>query len=325
MHKVLLSVLTCFISIVAFSSNAAEPRLQPTEQERARTVYIFHQPIVMLQAKFGSTTPEERVLRIRTTLRNFTQADLREPLKIVPVTRYNQQARLIVMNGKPVMLLAQADLDEGDDLTLDEAAQRVLTRMEAQRTALRDQYDTGWLALSAGKTAAGLLALFVFWYGAWRSWRGVRRFYRGRILENRSIIPQRWRRFVGAIETRLYALLMIILCILGLYIWLSWSFSLFPWTRVWGASLGDWTMRVLRDIALSIVSAMPGILIVLIIFLITAFILKLLKVLLNQEEAGRLHLPGIHPETVGATRKLISVVEWLYALSAAYPFLPGAN
>ncbi|MHA0274844.1 mechanosensitive ion channel family protein [Enterobacter ludwigii] len=325
MKRILLVTLSCLLSVISFLSVAAEPRQEPTDRERARTVYIFHQPIVMLQAKFGLTTPEERVLRIRNTLRNFSQQDVREPLKIIPVTRYNQPGRLIVMNGKPVMLLAQADLDEGDDLTLDEAAQRVLTRMEAQRTALRDQYDAGWLALSAGKTAAGLLALFVFWYGAWQSWRGVRRFYRGRILENRSIIPQSWRRFVGAIETRLYALLMIILGILGLYIWLSWAFSLFPWTRVWGASLGDWTMRVLRDIALSIVSAMPGILIVLIIFLITAFILKLLKVLLNQVEAGRLHLPGIHPETVGATRKLISVVVWLFALSAAYPFLPGAN
>ncbi|WP_193162127.1 mechanosensitive ion channel family protein [Enterobacter ludwigii] len=325
MKRILLVTVSCLLSVISFLSVAAEPRQEPTDRERARTVYIFHQPIVMLQAKFGLTTPEERVLRIRNTLRNFSQQDVREPLKMIPVTRYNQPGRLIVMNGKPVMLLAQADLDEGDDLTLDEAAQRVLTRMEAQRTALRDQYDAGWLALSAGKTAAGLLALFVFWYGTWRSWRGVRRFYRGRILENRSIIPQSWRRFVGAIETRLYALLMIILGILGLYIWLSWSFSLFPWTRVWGASLGDWTMRVLRDIALSIVSAMPGILIVLIIFLITAFILKLLKVLLNQVEAGRLHLPGIHPETVGATRKLISVVVWLFALSAAYPFLPGAN
>lgn len=63
----------------------------------------------------------------------------------------------------------------------------------------------------------------------------------------------------------------------------------------------------------------------LIIFIITASILKLLKFLLNQVEAGRLSLPGIHPETVGATRKLIAVVVWLFALSAAYPFLPGAN
>lgn len=154
--------LTCFISALVFPSFAAEPRQQPSEQERARTVYIFHQPIVMLQAKFGLTTPEERVLRIRNTLRNFTQADLREPLKIVPITRYNQPGRLIVMNGKPLLLLAQADLDEGDDLTLDQAAQRVLVRMETQRTALRDQFDGGWLALSAVKTAAGLLGLILF-------------------------------------------------------------------------------------------------------------------------------------------------------------------
>ncbi|VFS63017.1 Uncharacterised protein [Kluyvera cryocrescens] len=57
-----------------FTALAAEPRQDPSEQERARTVYIFHQPIVMLQATFGLTTPEERVLRIRNTLRHFTEA-----------------------------------------------------------------------------------------------------------------------------------------------------------------------------------------------------------------------------------------------------------
>ncbi|MEO3989635.1 mechanosensitive ion channel family protein [Pseudocitrobacter cyperus] len=325
MKRIVLAFLFCCIPSLAHFTHAAEPRQQPSEQERARTVYIFHQPIVMLQAKFGLTTPEERVLRIRNTLRNFTQADVQEPLKVVPVTRYNQPGRLIVMNGKPIMLLTQGDLDEGDDLTLDQATQRVLARMENQRTALRDQYDHRWLALSVVKAVTGLLALALFCYIAYRSWRAVRRFYRRRIIEGRSVIPQHWRRFIGAIETRIYALIMILLGIVALYIWLSWALSLFPWTRVWGESLGDWSVRVFREIALSIVSAMPGLMIVLIIFLITAFILKLLKMVLNQVEAERLQLPGIHPETVGATRKLISVVVWLFALSAAYPFLPGAN
>ena len=156
MNKVVLSLISSLIVSVfflSFSAISAEPRLEPTEQERARTVYIFHQPIVMLQAKFGFTTPEERVLRIRDTLRNFTQEDVREPLKIIPVTRYNQQGRLFVMNAKPVMLLTESDLDEGDDLTLDQAAQRVLARMEAQRTLLRDQYDTQWLSLFAAENA----------------------------------------------------------------------------------------------------------------------------------------------------------------------------
>ncbi|MBU5388081.1 mechanosensitive ion channel family protein [Citrobacter cronae] len=325
MNRFLIVFLAGLFTITSFISYAAEPRQEPTPQERARTVYIFHQPIVMLQAKFGLTTPEERVLRIRNTLRNFTQEDVQEPLKLVPVMRYNQPGKLIEMNGKPVMLLTQGDLDEGDDLTLDEAANRVLARMEAQRTALRDQYNSRWLALSAVKSTAGLLALVAFWYGSYRSWRWVKRLYRRRIRENRSWIPQSWRRFIGAIETRLYALLTILLGIMALYAWLSWAFSLFPWTRVWGASLGDWFVRVLQEIALSMVSALPGLMIVLIIFLLTAFILKLLKAVLNQVAEGRLQLPGIHPETVGATRKLISVVVWLFALSAAYPFLPGAN
>lgn len=64
MNKVLLALLSCVLSVISFTGVAAEPRQEPTEQERARTVYIFHQPIVMLQAKFGLTTPEERVLRI---------------------------------------------------------------------------------------------------------------------------------------------------------------------------------------------------------------------------------------------------------------------
>lgn len=138
MNRIVIAFLMCFLSSLVVNTYAAEPRQEPTEKERARTVYIFHQPIVMLQAKFGLTTPEERVLRIRNTLRNFTEADVREPLQVVSVTHYNQPGRLIVMNGKPVMLLTQGDLDEGDDLTLDQAAQRVLARMEAQRSALSD-------------------------------------------------------------------------------------------------------------------------------------------------------------------------------------------
>ncbi len=43
---------------------------------------------------------------------------------------------------------------------------------------------------------------------------------------------------------------MFLLGLIGFYVWLSWAFSLFPWTRVWGTSLGDWTLRVVQQIAL---------------------------------------------------------------------------
>lgn len=82
---------------------------------------------------------------------------------------------------------------------------------------------------------------------------------------------------------------------------------------------------VIRHLSLSIVASLPGLMIVVLIFLLTWLIIRLVKVVLDQVAAGRIQIPGIHPETVSATRRLISVVIWLFALSAAYPFLPGAN
>ncbi|ENK1714451.1 mechanosensitive ion channel [Klebsiella pneumoniae] len=325
MNRMSIVILWALALLVLQPALAAEPRQQPTAHDQARTVTIFHQPVVMLQATFGQTTPEERVLRTRSALRAFTEDDIRQPLRVVPVIRYGQPGRLFLMNGKPVLLLSQADLDEGDDLTLDQAAQRVLARMEAQRTSLQEQFNNRYLFISAGKALAGALLLALFYYGAFRAWRRVRRFFLLRILEKRSAIPQHWRRYLGNIEVRLYAVLVILLGMLACYLWLSWAFSLFPWTRVWSESLGDWSLGVIRDLSLSIVASLPGLMIVVLIFLLTWLIIRLVKVVLDQVAAGRIQIPGIHPETVSATRRLISVVIWLFALSAAYPFLPGAN
>ena len=325
MNRMSIVILWALTLLVLQPALAAEPRQQPTAREQARTVTIFHQPVVMLQATFGQTTPEERVLRTRSALRAFTEDDIRQPLRVVPVIRYGQPGRQFLMNGKPVLLLSQADLDEGDDLTLDQAAQRVLARMEAQRTSLQEQFNNRYLFISAGKALAGALLLALFYYGAFRAWRRVRRFFLLRILEKRSAIPQHWRRYLGNIEVRLYAVLVILLGMLACYLWLSWAFSLFPWTRVWSESLGDWSLGVIRDLSLSIVASLPGLMIVVLIFLLTWLIIRLVKVVLDQVAAGRIQIPGIHPETVSATRRLISVVIWLFALSAAYPFLPGAN
>ncbi|EOD8884144.1 mechanosensitive ion channel family protein [Klebsiella pneumoniae] len=325
MNRMSIVILWALALLVLQPALAAEPRQQPTAREQARTVTIFHKPVVMLQATFGQTTPEERVLRTRSALRAFTEDDIRQPLRVVPVIRYGQPGRLFLMNGKPVLLLSQADLDEGDDLTLDQAAQRVLARMEAQRTSLQEQFNNRYLFISAGKALAGALLLALFYYRAFRAWRRVRRFFLLRILEKRSAIPQHWRRYLGNIEVRLYAVLVILLGMLACYLWLSWAFSLFPWTRVWSESLGDWSLGVIRHLSLSIVASLPGLMIVVLIFLLTWLIIRLVKVVLDQVAAGRIQIPGIHPETVSATRRLISVVIWLFALSAAYPFLPGAN
>ncbi|MBD3716551.1 hypothetical protein IE979_28080 [Klebsiella pneumoniae] len=82
----------------AAGAPAGAGRRTATAANRARavrTVTIFHQPVVMLQATFGQTTPEERVLRTRSALRAFTEDDIRQPLRVVPVIRYGQPGQTV--------------------------------------------------------------------------------------------------------------------------------------------------------------------------------------------------------------------------------------
>ncbi|WP_409075194.1 mechanosensitive ion channel family protein [Pantoea sp. C3] len=325
MIKAVMCICGCLLFFTLQDALGAEPRQAPSAQEKARTLYLLNQPVVMLQAKFGLTTPEERVQRIVTILRSLNDNDLAQSVEMHNVTRYRQPVVLFSINGKPFMLLAENDLDEGDDLTLAQAAERVRLRLDTLRQSLSEQYSSRYLLLSAGKSFLGALLLLAFILFALRSYAWLKRIYAVRRAQRKSIIPGALRAFLGPIEVRLYALVLISAFLVSFYIWVSWVLRLFPWTRIWGMELGGYALGLLQRLGMAILSALPGMLIVVVIFLITALVTRLLRLVLRRVETGQLHLSGLHPDTVGVTRKLISVVIWLFALSAAYPFLPGAN
>jgi len=325
MIKAVMCICGCLLFFTLQDALGAEPRQAPSAQEKARTLYLLNQPVVMLQAKFGLTTPEERVQRIVTILRSLNDNDLAQSVEMHNVMRYRQPAVLFSINGKPFMLLAENDLDEGDDLTLAQAAERVRLRLDTLRQSLSEQYSSRYLLLSAGKSFLGALLLLAFILFALRSYAWLKRIYAVRRAQRKSIIPGALRAFLGPIEVRLYAIALISAFLVSFYIWVSWVLRLFPWTRIWGMELGGYALGLLQRLGMAILSALPGMLIVVVIFLITALVTRLLRLVLRRVETGQLHLSGLHPDTVGVTRKLISVVIWLFALSAAYPFLPGAN
>ncbi|TDN51787.1 mechanosensitive ion channel-like protein [Buttiauxella sp. JUb87] len=325
MSKALMGLCICLLLFTLQDAISAEPRQAPSPQEQARTLSLLNQPVVMLQAKFGLTTPEERVKRIVTILRSLDDKDLAQPVETHNVTRYRQPAVLFSVNGKPFMLLAQGDLDEGDDLTLAESAERVRLRLDTLRLSLSEQYSSRYLLSSSVKSLAGALVIVALIWFSLRSYAWLKRVYTVRRAQRKSIIPGELRAFLGPIEVRLYAVVLTTTILVAFYIWVSWVLRLFPWTRIWGMELGSYAIGLLQLMGLAALSALPGLVIVIVIFIITALVTRLLRLVLRRVETGQLHLPGLHPDTVGVTRKLISVVIWLFALSAAYPFLPGAN
>ena len=62
-----------------------------------------------------------------------------------------------------------------------------------------------------------------------------------------------------------------------------------------------------------------------VIVLLTRFAIRLMQATLDGVAEGRLHLPGIHPETAAPSKRLIAALLWLFAIVVSYPYLPGSH
>ena len=107
--------------------------------------------------------------------------------------------------------------------------------------------------------------------------------------------------------------------------WLTFVLEQFPYTRPWGEQLGVNLLGILKEIALAIVAALPGLLFVVVIFVIARAVIRTAEVFFRRVEQGKLEVGWIDPDTSRPTRRIFNFVIWVFALAMAYPYLPGAQ
>ena len=115
------------------------------------------------------------------------------------------------------------------------------------------------------------------------------------------------------------------LVIMAGYQWATFSLRQFPYSRPWGEKLHSYLIDTITEILLAIVGALPGLLVIFIIVLLTRFASQLLKAFFARIESGEVTVPWMAEETAKPTRKLSQGLLWLFAFAMAYPYLPGSN
>ncbi|WP_047243100.1 mechanosensitive ion channel family protein [Chromobacterium subtsugae] len=306
---------------------AAEPRANPSPADSARTLVLDNRPIFLFLAPQARLSPEQRLRRTLERIRELTPDDLSQPVQAAPLADSSLRGIALSIHGKPLFTLLADDLDPGDQLTLEQAAARVRDRLNEQRLAALEQRSpeqmakAALLALLASAAFAVLLALIL-------RLRAVSR----RRLQRQPLGRLPWlggkfdlRHFLRAVECQLVDVTALLCALFAGYVWLSYALGLFPYTRPLGRKLGDSFYQLLATLADDILSALPGLATVAMIFLLTRLLSRGLTLLCGAVERGQLALPGLHAETVGATRRLAGVALWLFALIVAYPYLPGAG
>ncbi len=123
-------------------------------------------------------------------------------------------------------------------------------------------------------------------------------------------------------------LVIVVAWLLGLfatYLWLTYTLRLFPYTRPWGEQLRGYLVGLLGSMLHGIFHAVPGRLTVLVIFVITRSVVHVLGGFFQRVEGQHVRLGWLDADTAKPTRRIVTIVLWLFALVMAYPYLPGAQ
>ena len=235
---------------------------------------------------------------------------------------------VISVNNLFAFAILTTDIDTDSNETMQAAVDHATTQLRAALEARAQQRSIPLLFKGIGLS---ILATLILVFTLWLLVRAVRR-VRARLEQTASTRAEKMGLgrfdlqpsllFISRILAKLTALSVV--CVL-LYLWLTYILLRFPYTQPWGQHLGAFLLSLLGTLGTGILQSIPGMFTVIVIFLLTRLVVRVVQGLFNQVEKGELTLPWLHPDTARATRYLVVFLIWIFAITIAYPYVPGSN
>ena len=108
-------------------------------------------------------------------------------------------------------------------------------------------------------------------------------------------------------------------------IFLQYVLGLFPWTN----SIAAYTLNLFLDPLMTLlkgfVAFIPNMAFLIVIFFVTRYLLKLIKLLFNGIQAGEFTLTNFKPEWALPTYRILRIMMIAFAVIIAYPYIPGSE
>jgi small-conductance mechanosensitive channel len=313
------------VASVAVETEGAVP--PDRRSEPPAELLVANRPIVTLRAEVFGASPAQRVESITERI----DALLEKGGGIPVATMLDTPGGFVVMmNGVPVFRVLDEDVDPELNQTTRELASETTTRFGQALAEVAEARNARALLPAVGwSMLATLLLAVVVWAlaGAYRwSSRRVRAAFERHIRHYTG-----WRGLLlGAagpapfviVPLRVANWLVGLLCT---YVWAGFVLRRFPFTRPWGEALRENLLDALGQFGKSILHAIPGLLFVVLIFFLARVAVRVVRALFEAAHSRRLQLGWIDETTARPTGQLISWAIWLFALVAAYPYIPGSD
>ena len=245
-------------------------------------------------------------------------------------TRDTPEGVVFEIGGTPVFRILNGDVDASVGETMEGLRTATVANLEMALTEVREARSLPRLLRAVGRAALAtiLFAALAFVIRRPIQWVGKRleAFAASRVrpIKASGLPVPGLDQIAMLIRWLLFVVKWVVVLILA-YTWLTYVLHQFPYTRPWGEVLGARLMAIIGRVLRAVVAALPGLFLVTVIIIATRWVQGVLSNFFDSVARGTTRVAGMHPDTVPATRRITSVLLWLFAIALSYPYLPGSS
>jgi small-conductance mechanosensitive channel len=251
------------------------------------------------------------------------------PLQVTTVAV--EEGIAVLVDGRMVFRVRHADIHPETGETVESVAAAAARNLARALRERREAHDSRTLLSAVGQSiVATLLLLGTMWLLAriyrWAD-RRAHEFVRHRSERH---LPHWGRQMLthgglAGVITLPVRLLIWLVAVLLVYEWAGFVLERFPYTRPWGEALLGNLLSAFADVGTAVLKAVPGLLFVAFIFFLARLVSRVVRVFFAGVQTGRIEIGWLDETTARPTGQLINVIVWVFALVAAYPYIPGSG
>ncbi len=306
------------------AANANEAAFAPAEEA---PIVVWNRTLITLRSPFGGLTPAQRAEAAEHRFRDGLDTMRPERLSSTWV-QTDDAAGVLIREGTEVLFgILTTDVD-GDRAAVEREGQRVVAEIKGILETRADANRLPKLLRSIGVSVLALLVFVALVWGAGRARHDLHRRIDAlaarhaahRQKHGLDLRPIAW----GAL--RLVVDLLRLVVVLGLaYLTLSLVLRQFSYTQPWGETLGSLVFDAAIGLGNAFVASIPSLATLVLIWLVTRGIVRVVGAWFGALESGTIESEWLDGPTAGATRRLLVTGIWLFALTVAYPYIPGSE
>lgn len=275
---------------------------------------------------FSALPAERRAQQVQDRITAIAETD---ETPVAVEVEPNEFGLAVIANGRMLTITTPADAElEQIDLNLLAALHRqaIEEAIIAYRENRTDEARVDSALVAAGWTAAFLLLTLLFRRLRKRISGAVEKFvvkrFTGVEAATNALVKGK---AVGRLARFATNLVLWVNYIFAFYYYLSFVLLSFAETRPIAQVLLTYVTQPLIDILVGFVGYTPNLITLIIITIVTRYLIRALKIFMENIEAGTFDWDGFEPHWIGPTYNIIRVLIILIAVVFAYPHIPGSD